>query len=272
MKIDILGIKIDAIKQSKIDERLAQIFTSKRKSLIFTPNTEFIMRAQKDDEFKKTLNMASINIPDGVGVLWAAKFDSIKTLRTPVLSQIVTFLLWIVSIFSIVFYPKFIRKPIPERISGSDFVWPLAKFAAKNKLKIFLLGGATTIAERAALKLQTDIYGLNIAGVSSLDPKDRDQILGLVNRSKADILLVAYGAPKQEIWLKNNIRETCCTLGVGVGGTFDFLAGTKKRAPAWMRTLGLEWFYRLIIEPKRALRQLSIPGLGVKMLIKKFSE
>lgn len=271
MKIDILGVKIDALRKSELEERFAQIFGSKRKSLVFTPNTEFIMCAQKDEEFKKTLNSATINIADGIGLLWAAKYDSLKIPNIPVLKQIIAFLLWLITILSIVFYPKFIKKPIPERISGADFIWPLAQYASKNQLKIFLLGGATTIAERAALKLQTDIYGLNIAGVSSLDPKDRDQIIGFINKSKADILLVAYGAPKQEIWLKNNLKETCAKLGVGVGGTFDFLAGTKKRAPRWIRAIGLEWFYRLILEPKRIKRQFSIPKLGVIMLIKKLS-
>lgn len=271
MKIDILGVKIDTIRRSELNEKFTQIFESKRKSLIFTPNTEFIMCAQKDEEFKKTLNSSSLNIPDGIGLLWAAKFDSFKTLDIPVLSQIVTFSLWLITILSIIFYPKFIRKPIPERMSGSDFVWPLAEFAAKNQLKIFLLGGASTIAERAALKLQTDIYDLKIAGVSSLDPKDRDKALKLINKSKADILLVAYGAPKQEIWLKNNIKETCCKLGIGVGGTFDFLAGTKKRAPSWIQSIGFEWLYRLVLEPKRIRRQIAIPGLGLKMLIKKLS-
>lgn len=271
MKVNILGVKIDAIKRSDLDERLTQIFASKSKSLIFTPNTEFIMCAQKDKEFMSTLNSSSINLPDGIGLLWAAKFDSLKTIKVSVLSQIVSFLLWIVTIFSIIFYPKFIKKPIPERISGSDFIWPLSRFAAKNQLKIFLLGGASTIAERAALKLQTDIYGLKIAGVSSLDPKDRDQALSLINKSKADILLVAYGAPKQEIWLKNNLKETCCKLGVGVGGTFDFLAGIRRRAPRFMQIIGLEWLYRLILEPKRFRRQLSVPKLGIKMLINKLS-
>jgi len=271
MKIELLGIKIDAIKKSELEEKLTSIFSAKKKSLIFTPNAEFVMKAQKDEEFRKVLNSSTINIADGVGILWATKYDSLKMPNIPVIKQLIALLLWIISLFSIIFYPNFIRKPIPQRISGSDFVWPLAKFAAENKYKIFLLGGASTIAERAALKLQTDVYGLNIAGVSSLDPKDRDQILAQINKSKSDILLVAYGAPKQEIWLKNNLKETTCTLGIGVGGTFDFLAGTKKRAPSVLRSIGLEWFYRLLIEPSRFKRQLAVPSLALKMLIKKCS-
>ena len=270
MKVDILGVKIDAIKSDEIENRLEQIFISDKKSYIFTPNTEFIINAQKDDEFRKTLNLASINLPDGIGLLWAAKFDSLKFPFALVLKQIIVVLLWIVSILSIIFYPRYIRNPIPERISGSDFVWPLARFAAKNRYKIFLLGGVSTIAERAALKLQTDIYGLQITGVSSLDPKDRDEVLTLINKSKADILLVAYGTPQQEIWLKNNLNETGCKLGMGIGGTLDFLAGTKKRAPVWMRYSGLEWLFRLIIEPRRIKRQLAIPKFGLIVLFNKF--
>lgn len=272
MKIDLLGVKIDAVKKNELDGKLIDIFASKKKSLIFTPNAEFVMKAQKDNEFRKVLNSSTINIADGVGILWAAKYDSLKVPSIPVIKQMIALLLWIISLFAIILYPKFIKTPIPERISGSDFVWPLARFAAENKYKIFLLGGASTIAERAALKLQTDVYGLNIAGVSSLDPKDREQIIAQINKSKADILLVAYGAPKQEIWLKNNLKETTCILGMGVGGTFDFLAGTKKRAPSFLRAIGLEWFYRLLIEPSRFKRQLAVPELAFKMLIKKFVE
>jgi len=272
MKVDLLGIKIDAVKKEDLKKKLEQIFKSKKINYIFTPNAEFVMRAQKDSVFKKILNNGALNLADGVGILWAAKYDSLPIPNVPVLKQLFAFIVWLFSLFTIIFYPRFIKKPIPERISGADFVWPLSQFAAENDYKIFLLGGASTIAERAALKLQTDIYGLKIAGVSSLDPQDRDQIIAQINKSNADILLVAYGSPKQEIWLKNNLKETSCILGVGVGGTFDFLAGTKKRAPASLRAIGLEWFYRLLLEPSRFKRQLAVPKLAFTMLFKKMFE
>ena len=104
MKIDLLGVKIDAIKKEELEEKLVSIFASKKKSLIFTPNAEFVMRAQIDEEFKQVLNSSSINIADGIGILWAAKYDSFKMPNIPVIKQLVAFLLWLISLFSIIFY------------------------------------------------------------------------------------------------------------------------------------------------------------------------
>ena len=219
-----------------------------------------VIRAQSDPELKDILNKKSkLNLADSVGLLWAAKFDSLPLPKDLILKKITIVLQWIITLIMLPILPRWFKKPIVDRISGSDFVWPLAKLAAKEKYRIFLLGGAATVAERAALKLQTDIYDLRIAGVSSGSPDDTNEIVEVINKSRADILLVAFGSPKQEIWLNRNLARTCCKIGMGIGGTFDFIAGEKKRAPLWMRKTGLEWFFRLVHEPSRFKRQLSIP-------------
>ncbi|HOX41426.1 MAG TPA: WecB/TagA/CpsF family glycosyltransferase [bacterium] len=267
---EILGIKISTLTLAKTEQAFFDFMKEGGKSLLATPNVEFIMKAQKDKGFKKILNEKSrLNLPDGFGMLWAARFLSLSAPGSAGIKQIIILLQWLGSIILIPFAPGFFKKPIPEKISGADFVWNIAKIAAKNKYRIFLLGGAPTVAERAALKLQTDIIDLRIAGVHSGTPEQSREIVEAVNRSKADILLVAFGAPKQEKWLAQYLDRTCAKVGIGVGGTFNFIAGTKQRAPKWMRESGLEWFHRLIIEPSRIRRQLAIPKFMWLVLLDK---
>jgi N-acetylglucosaminyldiphosphoundecaprenol N-acetyl-beta-D-mannosaminyltransferase len=209
-----------------------------------------------------------LNIPDGVGVLWAAWFSSLKFSKNYA-SIIPIFLTWLGSILLIPFYPRLFREPLPERIPGSDFIWPIVRLAAEKKYRVFLLGGAPTIAERVALKLQTVIPDLRIAGVHSGGPKESEEIVECINKSRADIVIVAFGAPKQEKWLHKYLPKTYCKIGIGLGGTFDFIAGTRKRAPIFFQKTGLEWLYRLIQEPKRIKRQLAIPILMGKVLAEK---
>ena len=167
------------------------------------------------------------------------------------------------SLSTILFYPRYLSKPISERLSGSDYIWDLSKLAAKNHLSIFLLGGDPTVPEQAALKLQTDVINLYLAGTyeGSAKIEDEEKIVSLIKKSEADILFVAYGVPAEELWLERNLRKTGAKIGIGVGGTFDFLAGRKPRAPKFIRSIGLEWLYRLIIEPRRFRRQMALPKL-----------
>lgn len=267
--IKILGIDVDNLTNAGAAERFCSLLSQKNQSIVTTPNTEIIMAAQDDADFRDILNNKSrLNLPDAIGVIWAGRFldvwqpDSwLKFAYTPIL--------WLLSV---IFMPIFVRatkKPEFEKVSGSDFIWTIAKIAAKEKSKLFLLGGAPTIAERTALKLQTDIYGLKVSGVYSGRAEEVEEIVTAVNKSHADILLVAFGAPKQEKWLAENLKKTTAKIGVGLGGTFDFIAGTRQRAPRWMRAVGFEWLFRLISEPKRIIRQLAIPKFMWAVLIEK---
>lgn len=270
--VDILGIKIDIATKEEIINRLDILMKQKSKSMIATVNSEFVVRAQNDKDFAKILNDESkINIADGAGILWSARFLTLNKITVGWLNCLFLPLSWFFSLVTIVLYPKYILDPIPEKISGSDFIWDIARFAANNKYKIFLAGGAPTVAERTALQLQTSIPDLRVAGVHSGSSEDVKDILATVNRSHADILLVAYGAPKQEKWLRQNLKKTCCKLGIGLGGTFDFIAGTRMRSPKIIQKVGLEWLFRLIQEPKRFKRQLAIPRLIWLTLKKRLS-
>lgn len=261
---DILGVKVDNILSSEAEEKIVSFVESGHKAIITTPNTEFVIRAQNDEEFRQILNENSkLNLPDSFGMLWAARFLSLPAPKNLALRVVTLPIIWLLSLIILPLYPKFYNFPLREKISGSDFIWTVSKVAAKKKYRLFLFGGVATVAERAALKLQTDIVDLRIAGVYPGDlTKPTEEIIGAINRSKADIIFVCLGAPLQERWLAENLKKTCCSVGIGLGGTFDFVAKIVPRAPRWMRQSGLEWLYRLFVEPSRAKRQLALPKLA----------
>lgn len=267
-KVEILGVKIDAITDREALSKLLEFSKGGRSKIICTPNTEFVMTAQTDEEFLHILNTkSSLNLADGFGILWAAKFNTFSRPKTKVLREIIIVLQWIFSIILIPIYPNFFTYPIPQRLSGSDFIYTISHFAAKNKLRVFLLGGAATVAERTALVLQTAIYDLKICGVYSGKAENVPEIVEMAKNSKVDILLVAFGAPKQEKWLVSNLSKTGAKIGIGLGGTFDFVSGAKSRAPKWMRKSGLEWLYRLFCNPRRLGRQMSLPKFMYRILV-----
>lgn len=270
----ILGIKVDQISLADAEDKIVKLVQSNQKSIAATVNTEFVIRAQTDYQFKNILNNKSqLNLPDSFGILWAGYFLSLKSPKKPYLKFIYLFLIWLLSIIFMPIFPRVFKTPFKEKISGSDFIWSIARIAAENKYKLFLFGGAPTIAERAALKLQTDIYDLRVAGVYPGDmTKPASEIIEAINRSRADILLVCLGAPLQEKWLAENLAKTGCKLGVGLGGAFDFTAGIIPRAPLWMRKSGFEWLFRLITNPKRFKRQLALPKLILRVLMSKLRE
>jgi len=267
--IKILDIDIDIINKQTAIERFAHLVEQNSHALVTTPNTEFIIKAQSDPEFKNTLNDISVlNIPDSTGVLWAAWFSSLKFPQNPI-SILPIILIWFGSLILLPFCPKFYKKPITERVPGSEFIWPIAQLAAEKNYKIFLLGGAPEVAKKTASIMQAKVPNLQIAGTSDKNPNQSEEILAQINKSNADIVIVAFGAPKQEKWLKEYLPKTSCKVGIGLGGTFDFIAGTRKRAPKLFCKLGLEWLYRLIQEPTRLKRQLAIPKLMYLVLIEK---
>jgi N-acetylglucosaminyldiphosphoundecaprenol N-acetyl-beta-D-mannosaminyltransferase len=195
---------------------------------IATVNPEFLMKARRDPNFRATLCRVALCIPDGIGVLWATRLRG---------------------------------KKLRERVAGSDLVPRLAAEAVQHGWRTFYLGAAPGVAEKAAAILAARYPGLNVAGchAGSPAPEEEDDIAARVRAARTDILLVAYGAPKQDIWLDRNLARTGAAVGIGVGGSFDFIAGVSRRAPRWMQRLGLEWLYRLAREPWRWRRQLALP-------------
>ena len=260
-KINILGVPIDTFDKIGVIRYIKQKLDSNQPIFITTVNVEFLYRALNDEAVFSMLKKTSLNLADGIGVIWAAKYLSLKLPGDKFTRPIVAFLKLIGSLLAIVFYPKYLRSEIPEKISGSDFIWDLSKLAAEKDLKIFLLGGGPTVPEQAALRLQTEIYNLKVAGTyeGSPKPEEEKKISETVAKNNTDILFVAYGVPAEELWLERNLKKTKAKIGIGVGGTFDFLAGRTKRALKFFQAIGLEWLWRLILEPKRFKRQMALP-------------
>ena len=228
-RLKILGVPVDAITYDGWMRQIGEwIAADAGAQHVCTVNPEFIVIAQRDPIFFNILNRSAICVPDGVGLLWASRY---------------------------------LGAPIPERVTGSDGVPLIARCAADKGWKIFFLGAAEGIAERAADVLRENHPRLIVAGAYGGSPAEteEDEIVARVNASGADILLVAYGAPEQDKWIARNLPRLDVTMAMGVGGSLDFIAGVVPRAPQWMRDRGLEWLYRLARQPWRLRRMLRLP-------------
>lgn len=223
-----MGVQIHDVTMEETVAHITRWIQEGTPHQIATVNPEFLMRARIDAPFRAALNEAALCAPDGIGVLWAARRHGVR---------------------------------LRERVAGSDLVPHLSAIAAQRGWRIFYLGAAPGVAERAAAKLADRHPGLQVAGcyAGSPAPAEEDHLVRLVRSARTDILFVAYGAPKQDLWLARNLHRTGAAVGIGVGGAFDFIVGKSRRAPRWIQRLGLEWAYRLAREPWRWRRQLVLP-------------
>jgi lipopolysaccharide heptosyltransferase II len=238
-RVKMLGINVDALTYPQwLDQIGAWVDAGTRLHHICTLNPEFVMVAQQDAVFRAVLERSALNVADGVGLLMGAKL---------------------------------IGQPLPGRITGSDGVSIIAERAAQEGWSLYLLGAAEGIAERTAEILQSRYPGLVIAGTFSGSPRAEHEaeLIARVNASGADILFVAYGAPEQDKWIARNSPRLKVKMAMGVGGSFDFIAGIVPRAPEWMRGAGLEWLYRLIRQPWRLKRQLRLPRFVLALLLRR---
>ena len=216
-RMEILGIPIDAVTMHEALRETLSFLDEGGKHHIATPNNEMLVEAQKNVSLKTVLRQTSLNIPDSTGIVLAGRF---------------------------------LGKPFPERVAGADF---MEKFCRRlsGRHSVFLLGGRNGVVQKAANALQSMNPDLVIVGTYEGSPHAHDapEIITRIN---------AYGAPSQELWIHQYLPNlTSVRIAVGVGGTFDFLAGTIKRAPLWMRQVGLEWLWRLIQQPSRIGRIMN---------------
>ncbi|MGQ9466634.1 MAG: WecB/TagA/CpsF family glycosyltransferase [Anaerolineae bacterium] len=236
----ILGIPIHDVTLEEAVEQAAAWVKEGGAHQMATVNPEFVMAARRDRAFRAVLERVDLCLPDGVGITLAARY---------------------------------LGRPLRERVAGVDLVEALAARAARDGWRVFLLGAAPGVADRAASILASRYSGLTVAGTYAGSPRreEEDDIVRRVRAAQADILLVAYGAPAQDLWLARNLARTGAKVGVGVGGAFDYIAGVVPRAPRWMRRVGLEWLYRLIHQPWRWRRQRVLPLYVLLVLLSKVS-
>lgn len=248
-KVKVLTVRINAISKSQLLAFFLKVLSGSKKERLAVSkvNTEFLLRALKNKEFKGTLESFDLNLADGVGVLWAAKYLSLPLIRIPVIRQLQAIWQMIYSGASLVFYPAFCRAPIPEAFRGTDAMRIMLKIAEKEKAPIFLFGAPEKTLEKTVKNIQSDYQDILIAGYRHGYDFSDAEVVEEINGSGATILFVALGSPMQEFWIRNNFQKLRnVRVSVGEGGTFEFLAGTFKRAPKWMRKLGLEWLWRLL--------------------------
>lgn len=217
----ILNVKVHALTNTQTLDLVEAFIASGRPHQLTTVNPEFVVEAQRDEEFRQIINGATLALPDGIGLLKAARFLGVT--------------------------------PLPERVAGSDLVVRLAELSHRKGYRIYFLGAREGVAAKAVARLKLDYPGLNVAGCYAGSPalEENEAILQRILLARPDILLVAYGAPKQDKWIARNLERLQVPVCIGVGGSFDFLAGATRRAPSWLQRLGLEWFHRLLTQPWR---------------------
>jgi N-acetylglucosaminyldiphosphoundecaprenol N-acetyl-beta-D-mannosaminyltransferase len=228
MKVNLLGAAIDALNMEETVERVAGFIRSGRPHRIITLNPEFLYRAQSENRLMELAGRADLVTPDGEGIVWACRVAG---------------------------------RPVPERVAGIDLMYRLVERAAAEGWRVYLLGAAPGVAEEAARKFCLDYPGLQVAGVHHGYFKENEAglIAGEIRKTRPALIFAALGAPRQELWIDRYIEETGAAAAMGVGGSFDVVAGRVRRAPLWVRRLRLEWLARLLMEPSRWRRQLVLP-------------
>ena len=219
-RVQLLGIPLDPVTKQEAIDCILGFLQKETFHHVMTPNSEMLAATRNASGFKNLLSRTDLNLPDSAGLLVMAKCTG---------------------------------QTLPERVTGVDTVTALCNELDADH-SVFLLGAAPGIAERAAEALHNANPALHIAGVyaGSPSPEEAPGIIERINASGAHILLVAYGAPQQDLWIDEHRDELkTVRVAMGVGGTFDFLAGTVKRAPRLFQTLGCEWLWRLILQPSR---------------------
>ena len=240
-EIKILGVKVNNISLEETYLRTKELIETSNKScqMIFAPNTEFIMCAQKDKEFFEILNMSKLSTPDSIGIEMAAKR---------------------------------LGKPLKERIQGQKYFRKIVEEGEKLGWSFYILGGKEDTPNKAVENLKKIYPKLNVVGLHEgyfENEEDENKVIEEINSLQPNILIVAMGASKQEKWIYANKDRLKVDVACGQGGTLDYEAGNVKRAPEIFQKIGLEWLWRLIKQPSRIVRMLVLPKFLFKVLFTK---
>ena len=241
MKTNVLGVQYDNVTMAEALDTARALLQRPEASYCVTPNAEMAYEALHDESFRAILNGASLVLPDGAGVVLGAKI---------------------------------LKTPLKEKVAGIDFAANLLGVLEETGGRLYLLGGKPGIAEQAAENMKKTHPKLCICGTADGYFKDEAPVIARINEARADVVFVCLGAPKQELWMQRNAPRLRVGLMAGLGGSLDVFAGNVKRAPKFFQKLGLEWFYRLLKEPKRIGRMMKLPkflfaAIGCKLRGKK---
>lgn len=213
---------LDAVTFTGALDRIAALVATHRGGAVFTPNVDHVVTAEDDPIFRAAYAEASLSLPDGQALVWATRV---------------------------------LGTPVPEKVSGSDLVRPLLERAAAERWRVYLLGGAPgtaeTVAARIERELGVEVAGLDAPRISLEGGPDEAAVIERVRHARPDLVLVALGSPKQERFIGRARAALAPAVAMGVGASLDFLAGRVRRAPGWIAGAGLEWLFRLSLEPRR---------------------
>ena len=236
-KIDVLGVWVDKVTIDGALEKLMHFLEEDAPHAVYTPNSEILMRAYRDEKFRDVLNTAELITPDGIGVVYASKI---------------------------------LKDPLSERVGGFDLASRLIETVSDGSYSLYFFGGKPGVAEAAKEKLCKTYPDLRVVGTSDgyFDAEKEKQIIADIQEKKPDILFVCLGAPKQEEWIFAHKEELGVKVLMGIGGSLDVFAGVAERAPEGFQKLGLEWLYRLMKQPSRIGRMMDLPKFGMTVLFK----
>lgn len=235
--VDILGVPFINTTRSEFVKLLDGHIEREEKAFVVTANPEIVMKAVEEPEYKGLLDRATYITADGIGVVKGAGL---------------------------------LGKPLPERVTGYDTMMDLLALGNEKKFKIFLLGAQQETIEKAIANIEKDYPNVEIVGShNGFFDWDSQDIPNEIQEKKPDLVFVALGVPRQEKWIATNISRFEKGVFIGVGGSFDVIAGTVERAPEAWQKANVEWLYRLIKQPSRFGRMMALPRFAVKILTQK---
>lgn len=237
MQVELLGTKIDPLSMGEAVQKVAEYVRTRTPRFIITMNPEYLYSAQFKPELLELAGQADLVTPDGEGIVWACKA---------------------------------IGRPVPERVTGIDLMIELVKYGAALNWRVFLLGAAPGVAEEAGRRFARQYPGIQIAGTyhGYFKPAEEAGIAEQIARTKPDLLFVALGQPRQELFIQKYKAVMAVPAAMGVGGSLDVIAGKVVRVPSWLRRIRLEWLGRLIKQPSRWRRMTNLPKFAWLVLKK----
>lgn len=228
---------LNTTQKDFLEGRLFPKLINHEKCFVVTANPELVMKTKENDAYKQSINKADYIVPDGVGILMAAQF---------------------------------MKKPLRERIAGSDITFELLAFAEAKRLSCYFLGASEKVNKKVVEEVKRMYPNLQVAGRKhGFFELDDPAVVADVQQAKPDVIFVALGLPRQENWIANNIDQFSKGLFLGIGGTFDVIAGEVNRAPHFWIRLNLEWLYRLIKQPFRFKRILKVFEFMMRVVLKR---
>lgn len=231
-RLHVLGTPIDGLTMAEAVTSAERFIADKAGAHIVTANPEIVMRARSDAAFAAAIRAANVVLPDGIGIVWASRL---------------------------------LRRPVPERVPGIELTEALLQLSARRGYSVYFLGAEPGVAAAAVARLRRTHPDLSVSGHHHgyFTPTEEQAVIDEIQKRRPDILFVGLGAPRQELFIarlrSDATPETRIPLAIGVGGTIDVLGGRARRAPGWTRTLGMEWLYRGVTEPRRLGRLAVLP-------------